>query len=138
MAFSVTINGRTYTLADFEGTNYVDGFPDALEDFVTQAGNIYTTTSTSSVAIGAGSKTFTVADSGKPYIVGTPLRIADVAAPSTNWIDGIVTSYSGTTLIPRTPHATTPKPLRSSVSSVRRLRKKRRHECKYTASPKVA
>ncbi len=99
MAYPVTLNGRTYTLADFEGTNYVDGFPDALEDFVTQAGNIYTTTSTSSVAIGTGSKTFTVADSGKPYIVGTPLRIADSAAPSTNWIDGIVTSYSGTTLV---------------------------------------
>ena len=99
MAYPVTINGRTYTLADFEGTNYVDGFPDALEDFVTQAGNIYTTTSTSSVAIGTGSKTFTVADSGKPYTVGTPLRIADAAAPATNWIDGIVTSYSGTTLV---------------------------------------
>lgn len=99
MAYPVTLNGRTYTLADFEGQNYVDGLPDAFEDFVTQAGNIYNTTSTSSVAIGTGSKTFTVADSGKPYIVGTPLRIADTAAPSTNWIDGIVTSYSGTTLV---------------------------------------
>lgn len=37
MAFPVTLNGRTYTLADFEGNNYVDGFPDALEDFVTDA-----------------------------------------------------------------------------------------------------
>lgn len=98
MAFPVTLNGRTYTLADFSGTNYVEGFPDALEDFVTQAGNIYTTTSTSSVAIGTGTKTFTVADSAKPYTVGTPLRIADAAAPATNWIDAIVTSYSGTTL----------------------------------------
>lgn len=99
MAFPVTLNGRTYTLADFSGTNYVEGFPDALQDFVTQAGNIYTTTSTSSVAIGTGSKTFTVADSGKPYTVGTPLRISDAAAPATNWIDAIVTSYSGTTLV---------------------------------------
>lgn len=99
MAFPVTLNGRTYTLADFQGTKYVDGLPDAFEDFVTQAGNIYTTTSTSSVAIGTGSKTFTVADSAKPYIVGTPLRISDSAAPSTNWIDAVVTSYSGTTLV---------------------------------------
>lgn len=98
MAFPVTLNGRTYTLADFQGLNYVDGFPDALEDFVTQAGNIYTSTSTSSVAIGTGSKTFTIADSGKPYQVGTPLRIADSAAPSTNFLDGVVTAYSGTTL----------------------------------------
>jgi len=99
MAFPVTLNGRTYTLADFEGTNYVDGLPDAFEDFVTQAGDIYNSTSTSSVAIGTGSKTFTVADSGKPYQAGTPLRIADAAAPSTNFMDAIVTSYSGTTLV---------------------------------------
>ena len=39
MSFPVTLNGRTYTLADFEGTNYVQGFPDALEDFVTHAGD---------------------------------------------------------------------------------------------------
>lgn len=38
MSFPVTLNGRTYTLADFQGLNYIDGFPDALEDFVTEAG----------------------------------------------------------------------------------------------------
>ena len=38
MAFPVTLNSVTYTLADFEGLNYVDGFPGALEDFVTEAG----------------------------------------------------------------------------------------------------
>lgn len=37
MAFPVTLNGTTYTLANFEGLNYVEGFPDALEDFVTEA-----------------------------------------------------------------------------------------------------
>ena len=97
MAFPVTLNGRTYTLADFAGTSYVEGLPDAFEDFVTQAGSLYSTTSTTSNAIGTGSKTFTV-EASKPYQVGTPLRIADTAAPSTNWIDGIVTAYSGTTL----------------------------------------
>jgi len=97
MAYPVTLNGRTYTLADFEGQNYVDGLPDAFEDFVTHAGNLYSTTSTTSNSIGTGSKTFTV-ESSKPYQVGTPLRITDSAAPSTNWIDAIVTAYSGTTL----------------------------------------
>lgn len=38
MAYPIVLNGRTYTLADFEGLNYVDGFPDALESFVTEAG----------------------------------------------------------------------------------------------------
>ena len=98
MAYPVTINGRTYTLADFEGNKYVEGLPDAFEDFVTHAGSIYKTTSTTSNAIGTGSKTFTV-EALKPYQVGTPLRITDTAAPSTNWIDAIVTSYSGTTLV---------------------------------------
>jgi len=97
MGYPVTLNGRTYTLADFEGQNYVDGLPDAFEDFVTHAGNLYSTTSTTSNSIGTGSKTFTV-ESSKPYQVGTPLRITDSAAPTTNWMDGIVTAYSGTTL----------------------------------------
>ena len=42
MAYPVVLDGRTYTLADFEGLNYVDGFPDALESFVTHAANVYT------------------------------------------------------------------------------------------------
>jgi len=98
MAYPVTLNGRTYTLADFEGTNYVDGLPDAFEDFVTHAGDIYNDTSTTSTSIGTGSKTFTVS-SGKPYQAGTPLRIADAANPDTNFLDCIVTSYSGTSLV---------------------------------------
>lgn len=98
MAYPVTLNGRTYTLADFEGTNYVDGLPDAFEDFVTHAGDIYNSTSTTSNSIGSGSKTFTV-DSNKPYQAGTPLRIADAADPSANFLDCVVTSYSGTTLV---------------------------------------
>jgi len=98
MAYPVTLNGRTYTLADFEGTNYVEGLPDAFEDFVTHAGDIYNDTSTTSNSIGTGSKTFTVS-SGKPYQAGTPLRIADAAAPSTNFMDTVVTSYSGTSLV---------------------------------------
>ena len=81
MAYPVVLDGRTYTLADFEGLNYVDGFPDALESFVTHAANVYTSTSTSSVEIGTGSKTFTIADTGKPYLAGTPLRIAATSDP---------------------------------------------------------
>jgi hypothetical protein len=97
MSYPVTLNGRTYTIADFEGLNYVDGFPDALEDFVTHAANTYQATSTTSTTIATGTKTFTVAAS-KPYAAGTPLRISDAANPSDNFIDAIVTSYSGTTL----------------------------------------
>jgi hypothetical protein len=98
MAYPVVLDGRTYTLADFEGLNYVDGFPDALESFVTHAANVYTSTSTSSVEIGTGSKTFTIADTGKPYLAGTPLRIAATSDPSNQFMDGVVTSYAGSSL----------------------------------------
>ncbi len=50
MAFPVTLNGTTYTLADFEGLNYVDGFPAALEDFVTDAGTKVTAAQTAQTA----------------------------------------------------------------------------------------
>jgi len=97
MGYPVVLNGRTYTAADFEGNAYVTGFPDALEDFVTQAGDTYKTTSTSSAIVGTGSRTFTVA-AGKPYQSGTPLRISSSADVSV-FMDATVTSYSGTTLV---------------------------------------
>jgi hypothetical protein len=57
-----------------------------------------TDTSASSVAIGTGAKTFTVSV-GKSFSGGMFLMIADTAAPSTNWMYGQVTSYSGTSLV---------------------------------------
>jgi hypothetical protein len=53
-------------------------------------------TSSSSVAIGTGSKTFTIA-SGQSLSVGQAVLI-DSAADGTQWMYGTVTSYSGTTL----------------------------------------
>lgn len=53
------------------------------------------TTSTSNVLIGTGSKTFTVT-AGLGFVVGMTLRIANT---STNYMTGDVTSYSSTTLI---------------------------------------
>lgn len=55
-------------------------------------------TSASSVAIGTGSKTFTVSAS-KSFVGGMYLVIADTAAPSTNSMLAQVESYSGTTLV---------------------------------------
>lgn len=54
------------------------------------------TTSTTSFAVGTGSKTFAVAHGFGPdalyWQVGTPLRVMDTAAPRTNWMQGTVTA----------------------------------------------
>jgi|GEM_PF-2114615 len=83
-----------------------DAFLGALPTFVTEANaqaaalelNDTTDASASSVAIGTGAKTFVVT-AGKSFQPGMSLMIADDAAPSTNWMHGQVTSYSGTTLV---------------------------------------
>lgn len=56
----------------------------------------YQATSTDSVSIGTGSKSFTV-QAGLAYSAGARARAASSASP-TNWMEGAVTSYSGTTL----------------------------------------
>ena len=56
----------------------------------------YSASSTTSVAIGTGSKSFTV-ETGKRFVAGTFLTIADSAAPTTNYLYGQVTSYNSLT-----------------------------------------
>lgn len=83
-----------------------DAFLAALSTLVTEVNaatlamnlNATTDTSASSVAIGTGAKTFTVT-AGKSFLGGMYLVIADTAAPSTNFMVGQVTSYSGTSLV---------------------------------------
>lgn len=96
MAWSHTVYDRVFTNADFDGQAYVDGLPLLLEKFVQHAGNYYVGSSTTSVVLGTGSKSFTV-ETSKPYQVGTPLRIASTASPSTNFMEGVVTAYDAGT-----------------------------------------
>lgn len=56
----------------------------------------YGGTSTTSLAIGTGSKVFTT-QSGLAYQNGARVRASSAANPSTNWMEGVAT-YSGTTL----------------------------------------
>lgn len=83
-----------------------DDFLGALPKFQVEANalaaamnlNSTTDSSTSSITIGTGDKTFVVS-SGKSFQPGMYLVIADVAAPSTNSLFGQITSYSGTSLV---------------------------------------
>jgi hypothetical protein len=54
-------------------------------------------TSTTSVAIGVGSKSFTT-QADKSFSAGTPLVIFSAANPSLNYMGGIASAYSGTSL----------------------------------------
>lgn len=62
----------------------------------------YYATSTTSLAIGTGSKAFTT-QSGLAYSAGARVR-ASSAANTSNWMEGLVTSYSGTTLAVNVTH----------------------------------
>jgi hypothetical protein len=56
----------------------------------------YAASSTTSLTIGTGSKSLTTQTS-LAYQAGSPVRIADEASPTTNYMDGVVSSYSTST-----------------------------------------
>lgn len=99
MAFSVTLAGKTFTEASFQGNAYADetdGFPAALQKIVEHVANAWVTTSTTSLAIGLGTKSLTV-DAEKPLAVGQNVTIARTSAPATSSMFGRVTAYNGET-----------------------------------------
>jgi hypothetical protein len=68
---------------------------------VTEVGiGYYNLTSVSSVAIATGSKTFTtnLSNISTAFTVGTRVRVAYVTTPA-NFMEGVITSFSGTTLV---------------------------------------
>lgn len=75
--------------------NTMDG---ELTAVVAAAADYLKTTSTDSVAIGTGSKSWTDVDAGKSFTVGQWVLAMSDAAPTTDWMLGTVTSYSSTTL----------------------------------------
>ena len=68
---------------------------------VTEVGiGYYNLTSVSSVVIATGSKTFTtnLSNISTAFTVGTRVRVAYVTTPA-NYMEGVITSFSGTTLV---------------------------------------
>ena len=103
MAFSHTIGGTTFTQANFEGNAYSDeaiGFPKAMEKMVEHVANAYRGTSTTSNAVGSGSKTWTVTNSNSQipaFAVGMPVRVARTSAPTTTYMQGEITAFTAST-----------------------------------------
>ena len=87
---SISVEGGTATVI----SNVVDAIgPPGPE------GASYDATSASPLIISVGSKNF-ITQSGLAYQVGTRIRFASAALPTSNWMDGVVTAYdpTGTTL----------------------------------------
>ena len=119
MTTSITLDGVTFTDTGFaarghltpttvNGASYpqwqalfVAGLRQISANIAT-TGAVLTDTSASSVSIGSGTKTFTVS-SGKGFSTGMWVVVADAALPTTNYMAGTVTSYSGTTLVISVP-----------------------------------
>lgn len=83
-------------------TDYIASLNQLITDFnacytaflATTSGELFSGTSTTSNAIGTGSKSFTLAEpTQRAFGVGSPIRVADAAAPQTNYMDGSITSY---------------------------------------------
>lgn len=117
VTFSTTIGGDGSTVTDDNNattglrdggwkTRFIPCFTNqvAIANYVvTTATSVLggaTTNSTSitSLSIGTGSKSLTLVESGKAYIVGQYVIIASTASP-TNYMVGQVTSFSGTSLV---------------------------------------
>lgn len=61
----------------------------------TQAAAFFTATSPTTITWSAGSRSFVLNESTqRAWAIGTPVRVADVAAPTTKYADGSVTAYN--------------------------------------------
>ncbi|OGO14140.1 MAG: hypothetical protein A2Y53_05635 [Chloroflexi bacterium RBG_16_47_49] len=106
-----TFNGITYDEADLTGATgrgynaqvttgtglastprYIAPMIDALADLA----NGHKTTSTSSVLVGTGAKTFVLAED-IPLVAGETVYVLDTAAPTTNTLFGTVTTWTPAT-----------------------------------------
>lgn len=97
MTWPVTIDGTTYAESDFSPYGYLTNIPALALSIVNQSTKALNTTSTTSLAIGTGSKAFTMA-SEVPFAVGAYVVISETADPTTNNMYGQVTAVSGTSL----------------------------------------
>lgn len=99
--WAVRLGDCVYTEANFTGYGYSNdsecgGLRPLVADLVAEFENAWVGTSATSLEIGTGSKELLLT-SGRAFRAGMPVRVADTAAPSTNYMDGVVLSWDAET-----------------------------------------
>ena len=98
MAWTVTLNGNTYTDDSFAGYNYSDtvtGFPGALSDFMYHSRDILRASSSTTINLSTVSETDTVAITVEVYKffeVGQTIKLHSSATPADS-LAGIISLY---------------------------------------------
>lgn len=94
MAFPVTVAGTTYTLSDFSPLGYVTALPNSIQSMGDEYLRLSYGTSTSSMLIGGGSKSFTTQANlnWKPNVT-----IVRMYNSSSNMMEGVLTAYNSST-----------------------------------------
>lgn len=93
----VSSENEVYAVVTILDLTSIQG-PTGAQGLQGNTGAGYAGASTTSLAIGTGAKTFTMDATGYAYVTGSRVRATSDAAPTTNWMEGYVTSYSGTSL----------------------------------------
>jgi hypothetical protein len=105
--FAFVVVGNVATMYNFDATSAA---AESIPDIINPDGNTgngrwilqnlkstgFTGTSVTSNAVGTGAKTFTI-ETNKAFVIGMSVKIADSAAPGTNWMHGDITAYTAST-----------------------------------------
>ena len=76
--------------------DFVPEMNQIIEDINATIQNLWVGTSSTSNTVGTGSKTWTMTEENLAFGVGNSVRVADAAAPTSNYMAGIITAYNKT------------------------------------------
>ena len=93
---SFIINGVTYAVSDFSDKGYASIWDAFWTNVMTHITNTWSSTSVTSMTIATGSQAFTI-EANKSFAIGQPVRLARTSAPTTTYMDGVVTAYTAAT-----------------------------------------
>jgi len=88
---------RADAYVDWQSAHMVPDINDIVATLNGAMPTLWLGTSSTSMAVGTGSKSFTVNESLLFFGVGTAVRISDTADPMNNYMNGVVTAYTGST-----------------------------------------